>query len=112
MGITKTIAKFKQEYDFPGLRHKVAKVIKECDICNRAKTARHKPYGLLQPLPVAERPWSSVTMDFITKLSMSKDPATGVKYNSILTVVDRLTKWAYFISSLTREHGQQSNSRT
>jgi transposase InsO family protein len=36
-------------------------------------------------------------MDFITKLPLSKDPATGVKYDSILTVVDRLTKWSYFI---------------
>lgn len=35
-------------------------------------------------------------MDFITKLPASKDPATGVKYDSILTVVDRLTKWSYF----------------
>ena len=35
-------------------------------------------------------------MDFITKLPASKDSATGVIYDSILTVVDRLTKWAYF----------------
>jgi hypothetical protein len=97
MGIAKTAAKVRQHYDFPGLRNKVAEVIKDCDTCNKARTARHKPYGLLQPLPVAKRPWSSVTMDFITKLPLSKDPATGVEYDSILTVVDRLTKWAYFI---------------
>jgi hypothetical protein len=36
-------------------------------------------------------------MDFITKLPLSKDPTIGVKYNSILIVVDRLTKWVYFI---------------
>jgi hypothetical protein len=36
-------------------------------------------------------------MDFITKLLLSKDLAIGVKYNSILIVVDRLTKWVYFI---------------
>jgi hypothetical protein len=35
-------------------------------------------------------------MDFITKLPLSKDLTTGTKYNSILTVVDRLTKWSYF----------------
>ena len=35
-------------------------------------------------------------MDFITKLPLSKDVANGTKYNSILTVVDRLTKWSYF----------------
>ncbi len=35
-------------------------------------------------------------MDFITKLLPSKDSITGVVYNSILTIVDRLTKWSYF----------------
>jgi hypothetical protein len=35
-------------------------------------------------------------MDFITKLLLSKDTAIGTKYNSILTIVDRLTKWSYF----------------
>jgi hypothetical protein len=31
-------------------------------------------------------------MDFITKLLASKDLVIGVKYNSILIIVDRLTK--------------------
>ena len=98
MGITKTTARVKQQgYNFPGLRRRVEEVVKGCDLCNRAKTARHKPYGLLQPLPVAERPWSSVTMDFVTKLPLSKDTTTGTEYDSILTMVDRLTKWSYFI---------------
>ena len=35
-------------------------------------------------------------MDFITKLPTSKDSATSVIYDSILIVVDRLTKWVYF----------------
>jgi len=37
-------------------------------------------------------------MNFITKLSMSKNSAWGVKFNSILTIVDRLTKYTMFIS--------------
>jgi hypothetical protein len=97
MGISKTIAKVKQSYDFPGIKQATEAVLAECDLCRRSKPGRHKPYGLLQPLPVAERPWSSVTMDFITKLPASKDSVTGVKYDSILTMVDRLTKWSYFL---------------
>jgi hypothetical protein len=96
MGVAKTIAKIKQNYDFPHLRKEVKMVVDECDMCLRSKAARHKPYGLLQPLSVAEQPWSSVTMDFITKLPLSKDTTTGTKYDSILTMVDRLTKWSYF----------------
>ena len=36
-------------------------------------------------------------MDFIVKLPLSKDIITDIKYNSILVVVDRLTKYAHFI---------------
>jgi hypothetical protein len=43
-------------------------------------------------------PWESVTMNFITKLLTSKNSAWGVKFDSILTIVDRLTKYTMFIS--------------
>jgi hypothetical protein len=36
-------------------------------------------------------------MDFITKLLLSRDSTTGIEYDSILTIVDRLTKWTYFL---------------
>lgn len=36
-------------------------------------------------------------MDFITDLPISVDPVTKTRYNAILVIVDRLTKWAYFI---------------
>ena len=37
-------------------------------------------------------------LNFVTKLSLSKEPITGVIYNFIIIVTDRLTKYAYFIS--------------
>ncbi len=97
MGITKIVARIKQHYDFLGLRKTVEEVLVECDLCGRAKSRTHKLYGLLQPLLVAKQLWSSVTMDFITKLPLSKDTTMGLEYDSILTVVDRLTKWIYFL---------------
>ena len=36
-------------------------------------------------------------MDFIVKLPKSKDPSTGVEYNLILLIMERLIKYAYFI---------------
>jgi hypothetical protein len=38
-----------------------------------------------------------VTLDFITKLSPSRELMTGVIYDSVMVVIDRLTKYAYFI---------------
>lgn len=49
---------------------------------------------LLQPLPVAGRPWSHISMDFITGL-----PCSGGN-SVILTIVDRFSKMAHFIPLL------------
>ncbi len=35
-------------------------------------------------------------MDFIVKLLKSRDPLIGIFYNSIIVIVDRITKYAYF----------------
>ena len=43
-------------------------------------------------------------MDFIVKLPLSKDTITDIKYNNILVVVDRLTKYAHFISWKKKEN--------
>lgn len=47
--------------------------------------------GMLQPLPVPEQAWQVVSLDFIEGLPVSD------RYNSILVVVDKLTKYAHFI---------------
>jgi len=57
----------------------------------RAKPQRHKPYGLLKQLPVPDRPWNSISMDFIEPLPTSSG------CDAILVIVDRLTKQGIFI---------------
>jgi hypothetical protein len=37
-------------------------------------------------------------LDFIVKLPPSKEALTGVTYDSILVIIDRLIKYTYFIS--------------
>jgi len=51
----------------------------------------HKPYGLLKQLLIPEKPWNSISMDFIEKLPPSSS------YTSILVIVDRLSKQSLFI---------------
>jgi hypothetical protein len=38
-----------------------------------------------------------VALDFITKLSLFKELMTGIIYDFIIVVIDRLTKYVYFI---------------
>jgi hypothetical protein len=41
--------------------------------------------------------WKSIALDFIVKLPPSKEVLTGVTYDLILVVTNRLTKYTYFI---------------
>jgi transposase InsO family protein len=96
-GITKTKDLITRHYWWPRLRHVVTEYIKSCDTCARAKTPRHRPHGLLHPLPVPSRPWQSISMDFVTDLPLSKKDHRSSTMNAILVVVDRLTKMAHFL---------------
>ena len=86
-----TFALISRRYWWPRLRHFVTDYVRSCDTCCRSKKPRHHPYGLLQPMPIPENPWKSISLDFITDLPPSKG------FDSILTVVDRFTKMAHFL---------------
>ena len=96
-GIMKMLQQVQQRFFFPRMRDAIDKYVRECTVCQQNKHTRHKPYGLLQPLGVPDKPWQSVAMDFIVKLPESTDPVTGEGYDSILVVVDRFTKFGRFI---------------
>ena len=90
-GQNKTLNLIRRDYTWPGVQEFVKKYVKSCTTCMRAKPKRHKPYGLLKQLPIPERPWNSISMDFIEPLPTSSD------CDSILVIVDRLTKQGIFI---------------
>ena len=90
-GIKKTFELVNRTYTWPGLRQFIKKFVVSCDTCQRNKSVQHKPFGLLQSLPVPESPWSSISMDFIVQLPASDG------FTSIFVVVDRMTKMAHFI---------------
>jgi hypothetical protein len=47
--------------------------------------------SMLQPLPIPTQAWQVVCMDFIEGLPKSQ------RYDSIMVVVDRFTKYAHFV---------------
>ena len=90
-GVARTQSLISQYYKWPGLATAVEAYVRSCDTCARNKVVRQAPFGLLSPLPIPARPWSSVSLLWITNLPPSH------YYNAILVVVDRLTKMAVFI---------------
>ena len=79
------------EYTWPSVHAFIKDYVSSCTSCGRAKTPRHRPYGLLKQLPIPTRPWHSISMDFIEQLPSSDG------FTSILVVVDRLSKQGIFI---------------
>jgi hypothetical protein len=71
----------------------IAKYVALCDNCQRVKTERQRPVGLLQPLKIPKWKWEEISMDFIVGL-----PKTQSGYDSIWVIVDRPSKVAHFHS--------------
>ena len=92
-GYNKTLELLRREYVWPSMRADCKQFVSQCVLCARNKPARHRPYGLLQPLPIPERPWHSISMDFIEQLPESNG------FTAILVVIDRLSKECIFIPS-------------
>ena len=94
-GIEKTRELVARKYYWPTLRADIDAYVKGCDVCLASKAVRHKPYGDLQSLPVPTHRWKDLSMDFVTGLPVSTN-WKGETYDSILVIIDRLTKMVYY----------------
>ena len=74
------------------MKKDMAEYISRCMKCQQVKVEHQHPAGLLQPFPVPEWKWEVISMDFITGL-----PMNWRQHDSIMVVVDKLTKAAHFI---------------
>ncbi|GLI58505.1 hypothetical protein VaNZ11_000240, partial [Volvox africanus] len=86
---------------WPRLVKDAANFVQTCSLCQRNKALSGKGHGLLQPLPVPDAPWESVSMDFVVAL-----PKTVGGYDTVFIMVDRLTKMVHLApctSSCTAE---------
>ncbi|KAI2645467.1 Transposon Tf2-6 polyprotein [Labeo rohita] len=92
-GIEATLHLLHNRYWWPNQRADTIKFVNQCTVCNQTKVPHRLPAGLLQPLPVPQRPWSHISVDFITDLP----PSNG--YTTILTVIDRFSKSCRLIPS-------------
>ncbi|GJY42186.1 retrotransposon-related protein [Tanacetum coccineum] len=91
-GVKVTTQKLCSLFYWKGLRKQVKNFVRECLVCQRYKPDLAAYPGLLQPLPIPEKVWTSVSMDFIEKLPKSQGKT------AILVVVDRLSKYAHFVA--------------
>ncbi len=90
-GIRRTLFAIRQRFWWPTLAADVRQFVLACPTCAQCKPVNRPPGGLLHPLPVPSRPWSHITLDFVSGLPPSKGNTV------ILTVVDHFSKAVHFI---------------
>uniref|UniRef100_A0A672YRD9 Gypsy retrotransposon integrase-like protein 1 n=1 Tax=Sphaeramia orbicularis TaxID=375764 RepID=A0A672YRD9_9TELE len=91
-GVQRTSFVIKQRFWWPNMEKEVAEYVAACPTCASCKTSHAAPAGLLRPLPVPKRPWSAISLDFVTGLPSSDGNTT------VLTIVDRFSKMAHFVA--------------
>jgi hypothetical protein len=92
LGYQKTITVVRIQFFWPGMKKDVVDYIARCMECHKVKAEHRHTTCLLQPLPIPEKKWEVITMDFITGL-----PRMNKQHDSIMVVVDKLTKAAHFV---------------
>jgi len=90
-GQWKTVELVTRNFWWPGVMKEVKQYVEGCDACQCNKNHTEQPAGKLMPNSIPEKPWMHISADFITKLPLAQG------YDSILVVVDRLTKMVHFI---------------
>nr|GEU52922.1 retrovirus-related Pol polyprotein from transposon TNT 1-94 [Tanacetum cinerariifolium] len=91
-GSDKMYRDLKKLYWRPNLKADITTYITKYLTCSKVKAEHQKPSGLLVQPEIPQCKWEKITMDFITKL-----PKTSSGYDTILVIVDHLTKSAHFL---------------
>ena len=77
---------------WPGLKKDIGDYLAKCLEFQHVKEENQHPVGILQPLPITEWKWETISMDFIIGL-----PKSTKQNDAIMVVVDKLSKTAHFI---------------
>lgn len=97
--MTKTL--IGRNFTWPGMGQDVRRFLRNCDVCGRTAVWREKRRGLLKPLPIPDRMWAEISIDFITGLP----PSGPDRATNIMVITDRLFKDMIFeaMASTTSE---------
>ena len=94
---TKTYEILSRYYYWPGIINDVKRFVRNCYGCRKNKNSRDKYHGALKPLPIPDKRWSHISIDFIVDLPVNKD-LWGKDCINIMVIINRLNKMVKCIS--------------
>ena len=77
------------------MSHDIESYCKTCGTCMTSKDTNSKPTGLLHSLPIPDRPWQSIGLDFMGPLPKSNN------FDYLLVVIDQLTSQVHLVPTTT-----------
>lgn len=102
---TPTYQAVRRHYFWSGMGGYIYRYCRSCPVCRQMKITTRRMANTLQPLPIPERPFESISMDFLS-LGMS-----DLGHDSLLIIVDRFSKYLTAIPCLKRDTAQQTLQR-
>ena len=90
-GQLKTSQYIRRYFWWQSMSHDIESYCKTCGICATSKDANSNPTGLLHSLPIPDRPWQSIGLDFMGPLPKSNN------FDYLLVIIDRLTSQVHLV---------------
>ncbi|GAA5918690.1 hypothetical protein JCM5296_000410 [Sporobolomyces johnsonii] len=100
LGPKKTLASLSASFFWPRMSHDVLTYVASCDGCQRHKSRTTKRAGQLRSLPVPEKAFTDVALDFVGPLP----PSEGK--DMLLVVTDRLTGYARLLPCRAKDRAK------
>jgi RNase H-like domain found in reverse transcriptase/Reverse transcriptase (RNA-dependent DNA polymerase)/Integrase zinc binding domain len=95
-GTEKTTEYIRRWYWWPSLIKDTDAFCKTCPTCSMTKSNRQKPTGMLHNMPIPERPWESIGIDFVGPFPKS------MGFDYMIVVICRLTSMVHLIPTTTK----------
>jgi len=100
-GYDRTYKLIQRDYYWLNMSKDIREYVLTCDDCQWNKGSNHKAYGLLKPLPIPDRNWEQISIDYIIRLPLTLDG-----FDAVMMCVDRLFKMAHFVAMHTDNNAE------
>ncbi|KAL0148322.1 hypothetical protein M9458_056384, partial [Cirrhinus mrigala] len=74
-GSQRTLSLLQSRYWWPSMCRDTIRYVQSCSVCAMSTSPRQLPTGKLVPLPIPQRPWSHIGVDFVTDLPAAEGNA-------------------------------------